>query len=113
MLLSIALCLLAAEPAAQPKTTVEHAGFLRDARVEIAANHRLSFDARIQWPVTITRKSFVVEGLAADGAVLFSRSVTAEGPTPTCRHKRDVHARFALDLPTIAGVEQVRVRLAK
>jgi len=112
MLVSIALCLLASAPAAAPRTSVAPAGFLRDARVELRANNHLAFDARIQWPATITRKSFVVEGLAADGTVLFSRAVTANAPTPAGRHKRSVAARFDIALPAIAGVQEVRVRLA-
>jgi hypothetical protein len=113
MLVSIALCLLASTPAAAPRTSVASAGFVRDARVELRANNHLAFDARIQWPATITRRSFVVEGLAADGAVLFTRAVTASAPTPAGHHLRTVQARFDVELPSLDGVQEVRVRLAQ
>jgi len=80
--------------------------------VELQAKEHLVFDAAIQWPATITRRSFVVEALAADGSVLFARPATASGRTPVGRHKRAVEAHFELDLPSTSGVHELRVRLA-
>lgn len=111
MLLSLALCGLAAAPAGTPRTTVEHAGFLRDARLELHADERLSFEARIQWPASVTRTSFLVEGLGPDGALLFSRPVAARTEAPAGPHLTSVAARFELALPPLAGVAELRVRL--
>ncbi len=110
MFLAFALCTLAA--AAGPRTTVAQAGFLRDARAELHSDRHLAFEARIQWPATITRTIFVVEGLAADGQVLFARPVSASAPAPIGRHKRPVRAHFDLELPSLDGVQELRVRLA-
>jgi hypothetical protein len=113
MLLTLALCALSSAPAATPKATLVHAGFLRDARLELRKDDHLVFDAALQWPATITRRSFVVEGLAADGSVLFSRPVTASARTPAGHHKRSVAAHFDLELPSTAWVHELRVRLAR
>lgn len=112
MLLSLALCTLAAAPAAAPRATIAPAGFLRDARAELQAGNHLVFDARIAWPATITRKSFVVDALGADGAVLYSRSVVAHARAPIGSHKRSVAAHFDLELPRLEGVGELRVRVA-
>jgi hypothetical protein len=112
MFLALALCTLACAPEAAVRTRLPVAGFLRDARAELRSDQHLTFEARIQWPATITRTSFVVEGLGADGQVLFARPVTASAPTPVGRHKRAVQARFDLELPSLDGVQELRVRLA-
>ena len=112
MLLTLALCALGSAPAAAPQATITHAGFLRDARVTLEANQHLVFDAAIQWPATITRRSFVVDGLAVDGSVLFSRPVTASARTPVGLRKRSVAAHFDLELPATIGVRELRVHLA-
>jgi hypothetical protein len=112
MLLTLALCALGSAPAAAPTATVAHAGFLRDARVTLDARQHLVFDAAIQWPATITRRSFVVDGLAADGSVLCSRPVTASARTPVGVRKRSVAAHFDLELPATIGVHEWRVQLA-
>jgi hypothetical protein len=111
MLLSLALCGLAAAPAGTPRTSVEHAGFLRDARVKFLPDARLAFEARVQWPPTVTRTSFVVEGLGPDGALLFSRPAAARTEAPAGQHLTSVAARFELELPPLAGVAELRVRL--
>jgi hypothetical protein len=112
MFIALALCTLTSAPAAAPHATIAQAGFLRDARVELRSDNHLAFEARIQWPATITRRSFVVEGLGSDGTLLFARPVTASAPTPAGRHKRTVPAHFDLELPSLAGVQELRVRLA-
>jgi len=112
MLLSLALSTLACAPAAAPGTSVVHAGFLRDARVELLSGQRLSFEARLSQPATITRRSFLVEGFAADGALLGSRSVTARTEAPPGRQRGSVEARFEIELPALAGVERWLVRCA-
>lgn len=113
MLLTLALCTLCSAPAAAPKATVVHAGFLRDAQVELRKDDHLVFDAAIQWPATITRRSFVVEGLAADGSLLFSKPVTASVRAPIGRHKRSVAAHFDIELPSTPMLHEVRVQLAR
>jgi hypothetical protein len=105
MLLSLAFCAL-------PQATPPEAGFLRDARVELRAGRQLAFEGRIQWPATATRTSFVVEGLAADGSLLFERPVKARAPTPPGKHLGFVRAKFELELPALDGVTQLRVRFA-
>jgi len=107
MILALALCTLAG-----PRTNVQAAGFLRDARAELHRDNHLAFEARIQWPVTITRTSFVVEGFASDGSLLFARPVSAQAPAPVGRHKGTVRAHFDLELPTLVGVQELRVRLS-
>ncbi len=105
MLLTLALCAL-------PQATIPRAGFLRDARAELRADNQLVFEARIQWPATATRTSFVVEGLASDGSVLFARPATASALTAAGRQKRSVPAHFDLALPSLERVQELRVRLA-
>src|SRR6185369_11724112 len=105
MLLALALC-------AVPQATLPQAGFLRDARAEIRSENLLAFEGRIQWPATATRTSFVVEGLAADGSLLFERPVKASAPTPPGHHLGFVRAKFELTLPALDGVSQLRVRFA-
>ena len=112
MILAFALCIFASTPTAVPRTSVVPAGFLRDARAELRNDQHLAFEARIQWPATITRTSFVVEGLAAEGTVLFARPAIARAPAPAGRHKGTVQAHFDLELPTTAVVQELRVRLA-
>ena len=112
MLLTLALCTLAGPPAEARRATIAHAGFLRDARAELRADQHLAFEAWIQWPATITRKSFVVEALGSGGTLLFSHPVTASAPAPAGHHKRFVRAHFDLELPQIGGVQELRVRLA-
>ena len=113
MLLSPALSTLACAPAAAPRASVVHAGFLRDARAELRSDNHLAFEATLQWPATASRRSFVVEGLGADGALLFSRPVTAHAPAPRAPRLRCVHASFELELPALEGVAELRVRLAR
>ena len=110
MLLSLALCAL--QPTSLPQATLPHAGFLRDARAELRADHHLAFEGRIQWPATATRTSFVVEGLGADGSVIFERPVQARAPTPAGHHRGFIPARFDLELPSLDGVARLRVRFA-
>lgn len=112
MILSLALCALTSPQAAPPQASIQHAGFLRDARVELRAGRRLAFDGMIQWPATITRRSFVVEALGTDGALLFSRPVTAGTSLSASHHKRAVEAHFDLELPALVGVRELRVRFA-
>ncbi|MBK7643004.1 MAG: hypothetical protein IPJ19_08125 [Planctomycetes bacterium] len=113
MLLSLALLAATSVPAEAPHVSIAHAGFLRDARAELRADHHLVFDARLQWPATVTRTSFVVEALSADGAVLYSHPVSASARTAVGRHKRSVAEHFDLELPALEGVQQLRVRLAR
>jgi len=112
MILSLALCVLAAPQEAPPRASIQHAGFLRDARLELRADRQLAFAGRIDWPATITRRSFVVEALGADGTLLFSRPVTASAARASGRHKRAVEAHFELELPALEGVREVHVRCA-
>ena len=114
MLLPLALVLFAAPSpsAAAIAPRVEHAGFLHDARARLTAPNHLVFEAKLNWPATITRRSFVVEGLAADGSVLFTRNATALAGNSRAPHKRSVTASFELELPALAGVADLRVRLA-
>lgn len=112
MLLTLALCALASVPSAPVQTSVEHAGFLRDARVALTSSQHLLFEARVEWPVTLARRTFLVDGLAADGSVVFTRKVTASAARPAARPKRAVAARFDLDLPALDGVQELRVRPA-
>jgi len=108
MLLSLVLCGLAA-----PHASVAPAGFLRDARVELVGEHRLAFEARLQGPPTITRTSFVVEGLAPDGTLVFERAVRAQVSPTAARRRPTLAARFELELPALAGVSELRVRCAR
>ncbi len=112
MLLTLALCALGSVPPAPVQTSVEHAGFLRDAHVAVTPRQHLVFEARVEWPVTLARRSFLVEGLAADGSVVFTRRVTASTAAPVARPKRAVAARFDLDLPALDGVQELHVRPA-
>jgi hypothetical protein len=105
MLLTLAFCAL-------PQATLPHAGFLRDARTELRADGHFAFEGRIQWPATATRTSFVVEGLAADGSLVFERPVKAHAPSPAGHHLGFVRAKFELALPELDGVAQLRVRFA-
>jgi hypothetical protein len=104
--------LLALAFSALPQMALPRAGFLRDARAEIRAENQFAFEGRIQWPATATRTSFVVEGLAADGSVIFERPAQAHAPTPAGQHLGFVRARFELCLPALDGVAQLRVRFA-
>jgi len=112
MFLALTLCALACQPPAALHPQVEPAGFLRDARAELGSDRHFAFEARIQWPATITRTSFVVEGLASDGKLLFARPVNASAPAPAGRHKGTLPAHFDLELPSLDGVQELRVRLA-
>jgi len=105
MLLALALCAL-------PQTSLPQAGFLRDARSELRADGHFAFEGRIHWPATATRTSFVVEGLASDGRLVFERPVKAHAPTPAGHHLGFVRARFELELPGLDGIAQLRVRFA-
>jgi hypothetical protein len=105
MLLALALCAL-------PQMSLPRAGFLRDARTELRADGHFAFEGRIQWPATATRTSFVVEGLAPDGSLIFERPVKAHAPTPAGHHLGFVRAKFELALPALDGVAQLRVRFA-
>ena len=105
MLLTIAFCAL-------PQATPPQAGFLRDARVELRSENKLAFEGRIQWPATATRTSFVVEGLAADGSLVFGRPAKARAPTPPGHHLGFVRTKFELELPALDGVAELRVRFA-
>ena len=105
MLLAFALCAL-------PQATLPQAGFLRDARSELRADGHFAFEGRIQWPATVTRTSFVVEGLTADGSLVFERPVQAHAPTPAGHHLGFVRAKFELALPALDGVAELRVRFA-
>jgi len=91
---------------------VEPAGFLRDARAELRSDNHLAFEARIQWPATVTRTSFVVEGIGSHGKPLFALPVSAQAPAPVGRHKGTVRAHFDLEIPTLVGVQELRVRLS-
>lgn len=103
MLLTLALCSL----------SVEGSGFLRDARFELRDAAHVSFEGRIQWPATITRTSFVVEGLGQDGVPLFALPVRARAESPVGRVKRSVRAHFELELPALEGVRELRLRLER
>ena len=104
MLLSLALCAL-------PQVTPPQAGFLRDVRVELLQDRRLGFEAHLAFPATISRRSFVVEGLAADGTLLGSREATARVEAPAGRRRGMLEARFEVELPELPGVDHWRVRL--
>jgi|SRR5689334_9259115 len=104
MLLSLVLCVL-------PQVAPPQAGFLRDVRVELLQDRRLSFEAHLAFPATLSRRSFVVEGLAADGTLLGSRDATARVEAPAGRRRGVLEARFEIELPALPGVERWRVRL--
>jgi hypothetical protein len=108
MLLALLLCGLTA-----PHASVAPAGFLRDTRVELGADGRLAFEARMQWPATITRRSFVVEGLGPDGTLLFERAVRAQTSPTAARRRQTLEAHFELELPPLDGVRELRVRCAR
>lgn len=119
MLITLALAALAASPshstasaAPAAPVRVEHAGFVRDARALVTPDQHLLFEARVEWPVSFARRSFAVEGHAADGSLLFSRKVTAEVATASARRKRAQPTRFRLDLPALDGVSELVVRPA-
>lgn len=104
MFLALALCVL-------PQATPPQAGFLRDVRVELLQDQRLSFEAKVAFPATLSRRSFVVEGLAADGTLLGSRNATARVEAAGGRRRGMLDARFEIELPALSGVAQWRVRL--
>ena len=109
----VAFSALHSTPAAPPAPVrIEHAGFVRDAHARLTPDQHLRFEARVEWPVSFARRSFEVEGLAADGSRLFSRRVTAKTGAPAARHKRSLPARFELDLPPLDGVTELVVRPA-
>lgn len=97
---------------AQPAVRLEHAGFLRDARASVTAGNRLLYEARVSTPAVVSRRTFVVEALDAEGTVVHTREVRADGRKGAERVARAVRVRFELDLPALDGVATLRVRLA-
>lgn len=115
MLTALLLALLAqpstpADPA--PRVAFEHAGFVHDAHVALSERERLDFHCRIDWPISTTRHSFVVEVRDEHGQLILERTVSACVEPQRARHKRARLAQFTLSDARLALAAEVRVRVA-
>ncbi len=97
---------------AAPRVAFEHAGFVHDAHLALPERERLEFHCRIDWPISTSRHSFVVEVRDERGNVLLERTVRACVEPQRARHKRARLAQFTLSDARLSQAADVRVRVA-
>lgn len=119
MLCPFLLALFASAPAAAstaspstPEPRVEFAGYLRDTHFEVGQDGKAHLSARIEGPMTLDRRTFVIEGLDAAGNVVVQRTVRACVAPGTARRHHARAARVEVDLGDLTGVAVVRARSA-
>lgn len=114
-LLGLALATACASaPVAGPAIEIESAHGVRAAHARLLPGEAaLEVELRTAFVTLPGQRLVTVEGVAADGRVLFTREAKARAATIDARYHRETRARARVELPELSEVAGLRVRAGR
>jgi len=114
-LLALALATsCAAAPVAGPSIEIEPSHGLRAAHARLLPGEAtLEVELRTAFVTLPGQRLVTVEGLAADGRVLFTREAKARATSTDARYHRETRSRARVELPELSEVAGLRVHTGR
>ena len=104
----------AAAPVRGPAIEIEPSHGLRAAHARLLEDEStLEVELRTAFVTLPGQRLVTVEGLAADGRVLFTREAKARAGSIDARYHRETRSRARVELPELSEVAGLRVRACR